>query len=163
MIIGPSPFKVVKTGWHTWFCEGPYQSGEQWKTEEEANHECSLLNSVYNTGYFANVDQRRLAELESDVANAYRCAQDYSPDYPWDSDPDKSCQASTAVWACGESYKGVTAACNEWRRLFKHFAPKEYDALLELVKKKIKAYNDLVKKLEEEEEEEEKENATNGS
>jgi len=151
MTIKPSPFKAVKTNWHKWFCEGPYQSGNQWNTEDEALQECFVLNAVYNAGYFANVDQRRLAELESDVANAYHCAKKYVPDYPWPNEPDKSCQASTAVWACGQSYKGVSAACNDWRRLFAHLAPEAYSALLEMTKNDWKAYDSLVKKLEENE------------
>lgn len=151
MIIGPSPFKVTKTSWHKWFCEGPYQSGNQWDTEAEALQECSLLNSVYNTGYFANVDQTRLATLESDVANAYCCAKEHVPDYPWPTEPDKSCQASTAVWACGTSYEGTSKACDDWRRLFAHLAPEAYSSLLEMVKSDMSAYDALVKKLEDDE------------
>lgn len=147
MIIGPSPFKVVKTRWHTWFSEGPYQSGNQWKTEGEALKECDLLNSVYNSGYFAKVDQRRLAELESDVANAYTCAKKHVPDYPWAAEPDKSCQASTAVWACGTAYEGVSKACEDWRRLFAHLAPEAYASLMEMTKNNITAYELLMKEI----------------
>lgn len=148
MITGPSPFKVVKTKWNTWFSEGPYQSGNQWKNEEEATKECDLLNSVYNVGYFANVDQVRLAELESDVANAYKCAKDHVPDYPWPEEPDKSCQASMAVWACGTSYEGVNKACDDWIRLFKHLAPDAYNALLQMAITDPQGYDSLVKELE---------------
>lgn len=156
MIIGPNPYKVVKTLGGKWFCEGPYQSGNRWDTEEEANREGALLNSVYNTGYYANVDQARLAVLERDVANAYRCAKEDVPDYPWDDVPDKSCQASTAVWACGQSYIGVTKACNDWRRLFKHLAPTQFRELQEKACADWKWYDQLIKYLEETEKAEEK-------
>lgn len=147
MITGPDPFKVVKTGWHKWFCEGPYQSGKEWDTEDEALEEAALLNSVYNIGYFANVDQARLARLEDNAAHAYRCAQEYVPDYPWPDKPDMSCQASTAVWACGESYKGVSAACQDWQDLFEHLAPEAYKALFERIKADTKAYDALLQEI----------------
>jgi hypothetical protein len=201
MIIGESPYSVVATKWHTWFCEGPYQSGKQWKTEKEAIDECNLLNSVYNTGaakthsvsdvmvcklpyqddFFVHaqmdgkdvwlcqdgtwtfnetdekvslpgntglkmlVENKDLAKLESDIANAYRCAKEYVPDYPWD---DSRQTASQAVWACGESYSGVCKACEDWQRLFKHFAPDAYSRLLST---STREYIELVKKLEEQE------------
>lgn len=159
MITGPNPYKVVKTLGGKWFCEGPYQSDMRWDTEEEANREGALLNSVYNTGYFANVDQARLARLEDNAAHAYKCAQEYVPDYPWPDKPDMSCQASAAVWACGESYKGVSAACNDWRRLFKHLAPTQYRELQEKACADWKWYDELIKYLEETEKAEEKQKA----
>jgi len=147
MIIGPSPFKVVKTSWHKWFCEGPYQSDNKWDTEREALEECSLLNSVYNSGYFANVDQARLATLENDVANAYLCAKKHVPDYPWPEKPDKSCQASTAVWACGTSYEGTSRACEDWRMLFEHLAPEQYNSLVSMVASDLQAYDSLMESI----------------
>lgn len=146
MITGPSPFKVVKTSLHTWISEGPYKSGNQWKSEQQALRECDILNSVYNSGYFANVDQPRLAKLESDVAHAWKCAKLHCPDYPWD---ETRQTASQAVYACGGAYEGVSKACDDWRRLFAHLAPEAYASLVKMAMEEPKAYDSLVKKLEE--------------
>lgn len=143
------PFKVVKTNWNVYFCEGPYQSGNQWKSEEKATEECNLLNSVYMAGFREGINCSNAIkeELESDIANAYRCAQEYRPDYPWD---DTQPTASQAVWACGEGYKGVDAACEDWRRLFKHLAPEAYNLLMELPVKESMALRDRLEKEEKE-------------
>jgi hypothetical protein len=51
---------------------------------------------------------RERDELKSNVENAVRCAKGYCPNYPWTLNT-----ASEAVWATGESYKGVSAACDD--------------------------------------------------
>lgn len=148
MIKGPSPFKVVKTHWHKWICEGPYQSGKEWEIEEDANEEAALLNSVYNTGYAQNPDRRIISDLKHDIDHAYAEAKKWIPDYPWD---DKRQTASQAVWACGSGYEGVSKACEDWRRLFKHFAPEQFDSAVQMARKNYSEYLVFVKKLEDEE------------
>ena len=205
MIEGESPYKVVKTNWHTWFCEGPYQSGKQWEKEKDAQDECDTLNSVFNTGFYNGKNNlvsnitvcklpyqeqffvhaekdgadawlcqngtwtfedgdknaslpgnnylkdatnkfKSLKSAESDIAHAYACAKEFVPDYPWD---DKRQTASQAVYACGSAYEGISKACEDWRRLFAHLAPKEYSSLLEMAMKDTEAYDALLRKLEE--------------
>jgi hypothetical protein len=48
---------------------------------------------------------RERDDIKSNVENAVRCAKEYCPNYPWTLNT-----ASEAVWATGESYKGVSAA-----------------------------------------------------
>lgn len=50
---------------------------------------------------------REANALQSDIENAHKCAREYVPDYPFQQ---KDNRASEAVWACGESYKGVCRA-----------------------------------------------------
>ncbi len=44
--------------------------------------------------------------LSEDIAHAVAEAKKYQPDYPW-----KDNTASEAVWALGQAYLGVKAAC----------------------------------------------------
>lgn len=141
------PYSSVKSPYGKWYCKGPIENHRTYDTEEEANLQVFFLNAIYSAGYFANQDKVKLARLESDIKNAYNCAKEYVPDYPWPTVPDMSCQASTAVYACGEAYKGISAACEEWRSLFEHLAPEAYKALFEKVNADPKAYDTLLQEI----------------
>jgi hypothetical protein len=56
--------------------------------------------------------ERRVAELESDIANAVKYAKLYEPDYPWETST-----ASEVSWALGSSLQGVAAANKDLHRV----------------------------------------------
>jgi hypothetical protein len=130
-----------------WNNEGPdCFFSQNWATEEEAHVQRDLLNDIHEKGYLKNPNNVEFERLKSDVAHAYAEAKKYVPDFPWD---ETRQTASQAVYACGTSYQGVSDACDEWRILFIHFAPHSHSALIEMIKNDPKAYDSLIKELEE--------------
>jgi hypothetical protein len=81
-------------------------------TYENSAEHCDFFAEAINTlpALLADLDAatRERDELKSNVENAVRCAKEYCPNYPWTLNT-----ASEAVWATGESYRGVSAACND--------------------------------------------------
>lgn len=141
MISGP--YKIEQLSNLSWFCAGPYQTGNQYKVKEQAEVECDLLNSIYSTGYNAGLainkdNLKQIGALKDDIAHAYAEAKTWVPDYPFD---DSYPTASQAVWACGSSYEGVSKACDDMHELFKKYAPEAYEKAMkeapEIIKNKI--------------------------
>jgi ElaB/YqjD/DUF883 family membrane-anchored ribosome-binding protein len=58
--------------------------------------------------------QKRVAELEADIANAQKRAKDYCPDYPWHLGT-----ASEVMWALGAGRKGVLSANDDLHKMLK--------------------------------------------
>lgn len=153
-MIEKRPYKVIESDCRKYYCEGPYQTGKNWDLLSDAEEECSTLNIVFQSGFNLNIEKQELEKLKTelkeakeDIANAYGCAVEYVPNYPWDPNIKT---ASISVWACGEAYIGVSKACEDWRKLFEHLAPDAYKALLNIAEEHSERYNDLMKVIQKE-------------
>jgi regulator of replication initiation timing len=107
---------AVHTEAEPWLATGRICSivgqGEGAYNPETTTANAQLTAAARNTlpALLADLDavRRERDDIKSNVENAVRCAKEYCPDYPWTLNT-----ASEAVWATGESYKGVSAACDD--------------------------------------------------